>query len=479
MSSTIELSKVRVFLVTGFACGKLIFPEYMDDDIPPFLRRVFPDKPKNLENKASLGKVAQGKAAKGKVAKGKDAKHKAAQGKAAQPSDIGLDIGIVPQQLSPMIQPDLKERDENWCRKTYDYVTCNERSEQVDDRNRFTRDDEPEAEQNGSGASDRASARAKFKEIKSTREVTCVCDDINEADAAVDDNAKATSVHDDVGVPDATADDNAKATSVCDDIDEADAAAVDNAKAMSVHDDVGVPDVASDDNAKATSVHDNVGVPDAIADDNVKDTEPEVTIVKKTRKKRMSKRQRELPTSTRKRSKRHIQKAVLVADNGEVVKETQLPDSHEDVFQPHALQRMKKEALLLDRPPVIGNYLKEIHIAQEIPTCQKQEYASSKKFLDYLNQAKKLRHWFPWENDLNDDEKFWQSLVAKDATSRERQSAQIVCSWLKNKDTGDEDKDTRGNTRDEKASQEGENQTRGSASILYEFYNDIGKLGLE
>ncbi|GJT00076.1 hypothetical protein Tco_0821245 [Tanacetum coccineum] len=41
-------------------------------------------------------------------------------------------------------------------------------------------------------------------------DATSVCDDINEADVAADDNAKATSVHDDVGVPDATADDNAK-----------------------------------------------------------------------------------------------------------------------------------------------------------------------------------------------------------------------------------------------------------------------------
>ncbi|GJR85625.1 hypothetical protein Tco_0209636 [Tanacetum coccineum] len=47
------------------------------------------------------------------------------------------------------------------------------------------------------------------------------------------------------------------------------------------------------------------------------------------------------------------------------------------------------------------------------------------------------------------------------------------------KDTRDEDKDTRGNTRDGKASQEGENHTRKSASILHEFYNDIVKLGLE
>ncbi|GKF34955.1 hypothetical protein Tco_0108155 [Tanacetum coccineum] len=78
----------------------------------------------------------------------------------------------------------------------------------------------------------------------------------------------------------------------------------------------------------------------------------------------MSKRQRELPTSTRRRSKRHIHEVVLAADNGEVVKETQLPDLHEDIFQPHASKRMKKETLLSDCPPVNGNYLKEIHIAR-------------------------------------------------------------------------------------------------------------------
>nr|GEY57104.1 phospholipase-like protein [Tanacetum cinerariifolium] len=39
----------------------------------------------------------------------------------------------------------------------------------------------------------------------------------------------------------------------------------------------------------------------------------------------------QLPTSTRRRSKRHIQEVVSAADNGEVVKETQLLDSHEVV----------------------------------------------------------------------------------------------------------------------------------------------------
>ncbi|GJT49343.1 hypothetical protein Tco_0975500 [Tanacetum coccineum] len=138
----------------------------------------------------------------------------------------------------------------------------------------------------------------------------------------------------------------------------------------------------------------------------------------------MRKRQRELPTSTRRRSKRHIQEVVSAADNGEVVKETQLLDSHEDVFQLRASKRMKKETLLSDWPPVIGNYLKEIHIARWEENLTRDSNAPKtrihvlKEVLDYLNQAKKPRHWFPWGNDLNVNEKFWQSLVARDATSR-------------------------------------------------------------
>nr|GFC07034.1 hypothetical protein [Tanacetum cinerariifolium] len=68
--------------------------------------------------------------------------------------------------------------------------------------------------------------------------------------------------------------------------------------------------------------------------------------------------------STRRRSKRHIQEVVSVANNGEAVKETQLLDSHEDVFQPRASKRIKKETLLSDCPSVIRNYLKEIHLAR-------------------------------------------------------------------------------------------------------------------
>nr|GEX65723.1 hypothetical protein [Tanacetum cinerariifolium] len=500
---TLLFERSEFSLVTGFACEKLVFPEYMDDCIPPFLRSVFLDKAKNLENKASLGKAAQGKAAKGKgvkvkAGKGKDVKRKAAQGKAAQPTDIGdthsvtiLDLissiwddekwkklsvedsiqtltptskknpsklptysiygfawafkvwilesfpnsyhwwskesEVIPRCLAwtrrkgfekqnypelfgpdsnliTQIRPDLKERYENWCRKTYDYVACKKRYEQVDDQNAFTRDDEPKAEQDGSGASDRVSVGAKFEETKSTREVALeeeldlwksryvelesyykileasveiarknspglsfptsnakdmsVCDDIDEADVAADNNAKATSVHDDatsvhddVGVPDAVAYDNAKATSVCDDINEADAAADDNAKATSVHDDVGVPDAASDDNAKATSVcddineadaatddnakamsvHDNVGVPDAAANDNAKDvheiinhTDPPIHGFQIMLWGGLEKKGYGLDKAKANRE------VVSAADNGEVVKETQQPDSHEN-----------------------------------------------------------------------------------------------------------------------------------------------------
>ncbi|GJT88220.1 putative reverse transcriptase domain-containing protein [Tanacetum coccineum] len=456
---TLLFERSEFCLVTDFACRKLVFPEYMDDNIPPFLRRVFPDKAKNLEKKASLGKAAQGKAAKVKLRKVKMQNVKLYKVWILEsfPNSYhwwSKESKVIPRCLAWTRR---KERDKNWCRKLYDYVACKERSEQVDDQNRFTRDDEPEAEQDGSGASDRASAEAKVKETKSTREVALeeeldlwksryvelesyyinqeasieiarknspgVCDDIGEADATADDNAKATSVHDDVGVPDAATDDNAKGTSVCNDIDEADAAADDNAKATSVHDDVGVPDVAADDNAKATSVcddineadaaaddnakatrvHDDVGVPDAAADDNAKATSvcddvnqadataddnakdaheiinhadphihgfqimlwgglekkgdglDEAKANQKWRgcSKRTSKQQRELPSSTRRRSKRHIQEVVSATDNGEVVKETQLPNSHEN-----------EGDSVIRPPPVIGNYLKEIHIAR-------------------------------------------------------------------------------------------------------------------
>ncbi|GJY13433.1 hypothetical protein Tco_0382742 [Tanacetum coccineum] len=205
----------------------------MDHGLFPFLRCVFPDKAKKLENKASFGKVAQGKAAEGKAAKRKFTQ--------------GLDIGI---------------RDEKGCRNLYDYVACKENSKHVDDQDGFTRYDEPNSYdgQDVSGASYRAkdsyevmkhadisSAGTQVEETKSTTEIalekrliynnhihfilaTIVRDDVGVPDSIVNDNEKAMSIHDYVGVHDSTADDKANTMSVCDDINEADAAADDNAK---------------------------------------------------------------------------------------------------------------------------------------------------------------------------------------------------------------------------------------------------------
>nr|GEU84335.1 hypothetical protein [Tanacetum cinerariifolium] len=391
--------------------------------------------------KAAQGKDAKGKATKGKVAKGKDAKRNAAK----EQTFMGQEDKKVVNNSFLRLVEDLAAWDdfswgeyywEEFYKKAVNLIDNHRDTHtnfqkknpsklptysiyrfawafKVDGQNGFTHDDEPEAEQDGSGASDGASARAKFEETISTREATSVCDDIDEADAAADDNAKATSVNEDVGVPDAATDDNAKAmsicddidetdatpddnpkatgvpndigvpdaaaddnpkaTSVCDDIDEADAAADDNAKATSVCDDINEVDAAADDNEKAMNVYDNVGVPNAAADDNAKvpisnvystlvdnenvlikdaheiinHTDPPIHGFQimlwgglekkrdnldeaKAIQKRMSKRQRELPTPTKRRLKRHIHEVVSVADNGEVVKETQLPDSHEN-----------------------------------------------------------------------------------------------------------------------------------------------------
>ncbi|GKE39588.1 hypothetical protein Tco_1462993, partial [Tanacetum coccineum] len=227
-----------------------------------------------------------------------------------------------------------------------------------------------------------------------------VHDDVGVLDAAIDDNAAATSVCDDNKEPDAADNNNAKDTIVYDDVGVPDAAADDNAMAMSVHDDVGVPDAAIDDNAtsvcddineanatandnaKATSVHGNVGVPDAAADDNAKMPISDVYNTPVDNKNVLTKDAHKIINHTdpsihglqiiiwsgleKKGDGLDEAKAnpevASTANNGEVVKETQLPNSHEDVFQRRASKRMKKETLLSDCPPVIGNYLKEIHI---------------------------------------------------------------------------------------------------------------------
>nr|GEV67805.1 hypothetical protein [Tanacetum cinerariifolium] len=487
---TLLFGRLEFSVVTGFACRKLVFPEYMDDGIPPFLRRMFLDKAKNLENKASFGKAAQGKAAKGKAAKGKatkdlrsliwdDEKWK----KSSVEDSIRVSLlymseqifmgqedkkvwilesfpnsyhwwskesEVIPRCLAwtrrkgfekrnyPVlfrldsniithIRPGLKERDENWCRKMYDYVTCKERSEHL---NRWMTEMGSLVMMNLKLNKIYVKLESYYKNLEASVEIarknsnglsfltpnakaTSVCDDINEADVAADDNAKATSVHDDVGVPDVATDDNSKDMSVCDDIDEVDATTDDNAKATSVHDDVGVPDAAFDDNAKATSVcddideadaatdanakamsvYDDVGVPDAASDDNTK--------------------------------------ATSVHDNVGVP-DAATDDNAKDVFQPHALKKMKKETLLSDCPPVIGNYLKEIHIAQSYKRFQraKDKNTRPQRSFGLFKSSKEATSLVSLGNGLNVDEKFWQSLVARDATSRGFLNLSVVELWV-------------------------------------------------
>nr|GEZ16171.1 hypothetical protein [Tanacetum cinerariifolium] len=79
-------------LVTGFACEKVVFLKYLDDGIPPFVRRLFLDKLKKLEkNKAGFEEAA-----------------KAAKGKAAQPSDKGDKVSVTIRDLGELVQKDAK-----------------------------------------------------------------------------------------------------------------------------------------------------------------------------------------------------------------------------------------------------------------------------------------------------------------------------------------------------------------------------------
>nr|GEZ45872.1 hypothetical protein [Tanacetum cinerariifolium] len=78
--------KGRVLLVTSFACGKVVFPKYLDDGIPFCVRCLFPDKLKKLEkNKASLEEAAK-----------------------AQPSDKGDKVSVTIRDLGELVQKDAK-----------------------------------------------------------------------------------------------------------------------------------------------------------------------------------------------------------------------------------------------------------------------------------------------------------------------------------------------------------------------------------
>ncbi|GJV18900.1 hypothetical protein Tco_1367920 [Tanacetum coccineum] len=106
---TLLLGREEFCLVTGFAYGKVVFPKYLDDDIPPFVSRLFLDKLKKLEkNKAGLEEATKGKAAQPSDKSDKDSVtighlgelvlDKAAKGK-AQPSDKGDKVGVTIKDL--------------------------------------------------------------------------------------------------------------------------------------------------------------------------------------------------------------------------------------------------------------------------------------------------------------------------------------------------------------------------------------------
>ncbi|GKC77683.1 phospholipase-like protein [Tanacetum coccineum] len=91
---TLLLGRAKFCLVTGFACGKVVFSKTLDDGIALSIRRVFSDKLKKLEKKeAGLGKVA---------------KEKAVKGKAAQLSDKGHFYSVRIRYLGELVQKDAK-----------------------------------------------------------------------------------------------------------------------------------------------------------------------------------------------------------------------------------------------------------------------------------------------------------------------------------------------------------------------------------
>nr|GEU31642.1 hypothetical protein [Tanacetum cinerariifolium] len=149
------IGRAEFCLVTSFACGKVIFPKYLDGGIPPFVRRLFLDKLKKLEkNKAGLEEAAKGKATQPSNKSDKDSvmighlgelvPDKARKGKATRPSDKGdkvsvtiRDLGIVfsgsrgkkvvptfmmrlDSNPTTKLQPTDAEMGHNWYRKSYD-----------------------------------------------------------------------------------------------------------------------------------------------------------------------------------------------------------------------------------------------------------------------------------------------------------------------------------------------------------------------
>ncbi|GJZ96542.1 hypothetical protein Tco_0668876, partial [Tanacetum coccineum] len=337
MSSMVELGKPCDYKVTiqsklhtiSFIEERLDLNESIDSNLVfdivghmlLFRRRVFLDKAKKLENKASLGKVTQGKAVKGKAAKGKAVKVNLQKVKLQKEEFYMKNVNLIENHRDTHINFKKENLSKlptysiyrfawafkilesflnsyHWWSKVSEVIpkclTWTRRKDRVKDSHEVMKD------------VDRSSARAQVEETKLPRKIAlekkvdlltskyvklepryvnlAVCVEIAKNNfpglSFPTPNAKAMSAPDKNEGSFPTTNDNAKAMSVRDDVGVLDVVTDDNAKATSVRDDVGVPDAAPDDNAKATSVCNDIDEADAAVDDNVK--KPKAKGIKET-----------------------------------------------------------------------------------------------------------------------------------------------------------------------------------------------------
>ncbi|GJW49024.1 phospholipase-like protein [Tanacetum coccineum] len=443
---TLLLVSAEFCLVIGFACGKVVFPKYLNGGIPLFVRRMFPDKLKKLE-KNKDGELVQDKAAKGKAAQSsvmikdlgelvqKDAKWK----KLSADDSVRVcllymselifrgpeDKKVVPAFMLRLVddlaawnnfalgeyyweeyhnkdsnpttklQPTDAEMGQNWYRKSYDYLNSKEKSIPLDDLGGVSQDDESDAytRQDGRGAT--VGAKVSGESMNDADMSAIVHED--PSDAAIngehmdvighpDENERPNEKEDPsdaatdgehmdvVGHPDKNEGPNAKE-------DPLDAAI--NGEHM---DTIGSLDETEEPNKQEPISHvlntpvDNGDVLMTDAPDTINFADPPSHVSEI-----MS------PCGSEKKGDgldgaKANQGMLSTADNGEVVNEPQLPDSHEDLTRDSKATKTR------------------IHVSKEV--------------LDFFNQVQKPGYHFPWGTGFTVDDKYWQCLFAKDANRK-------------------------------------------------------------
>nr|GEX55319.1 hypothetical protein [Tanacetum cinerariifolium] len=158
---TLLLGRAEFCLVTCFACGKVIFPRYLDGGIPLFVKRLFLNKLKKLE-------------------KNKDAWNNFPWGEYYCEEFHNKD-----SNPTTKLQLNDAEMGQNWYKRSYDYLDVKEKSILLDDFGGVSQDDESDAytRQDGCGATVGAkvsgevmndvdiSAIVHVEETKSVREI--------------------------------------------------------------------------------------------------------------------------------------------------------------------------------------------------------------------------------------------------------------------------------------------------------------------